>query len=200
MADMFKVALFISAYSPLFTLIILHSIPPINLIDLFPTGLLDIPRIGSLLIPIILAFIPIIFAWFFGKYLYRRAAETSGIRYYYVKQSDDKTQEVLSYIIPYIISLMTVSILELNSIISIIVLLILLYPIYANSSMIYINPVLALMGYRLYNVTVENPEVESSNKESNIMLITRRNKVRTNTLISLHDISSGIYLENEEKK
>lgn len=197
---MFKAALFISAYSPLFTLIILHSIPPINLIDLFPTGLLDIPRIGSLLIPIILAFIPIIFAWFFGKYLYRRAAETSGIRYYYVKQSDDKTQEVLSYIIPYIISLMTVSILELNSIISIIVLLILLYPIYANSSMIYINPVLALMGYRLYNVTVENPEVESSNKESNIMLITRRNKVRTNTLISLHDISSGIYLENEEKK
>ena len=197
---MFKAALFISAYSPLFTLIILHSIPPINLIDLFPTGLLDIPRIGSLLIPIILAFIPIIFAWFFGKYLYRRSAETSGIRYFYVKQSDDKTQEVLSYIIPYIISLMTVSILELNSIISIIVLLILLYPIYANSSMIYINPVLALMGYRLYNVTVENPEVESSNKESNIMLITRRNKVRTNTLISLHDISSGIYLENEEKK
>ena len=197
---MFKVALFISAYSPLFTLIILHSIPPINLIDLFPTGLLDIPRIGSLLIPIILAFIPIIFVWFFGKYLYRRSAETSGIRYFYVKQSDDKTQEVLSYIIPYIISLMTVSILELNSIISIIVLLILLYPIYANSSMIYINPVLALMGYRLYNVTVENPEVESSNKESNIMLITRRNKVRTNTLISLHDISSGIYLENEEKK
>lgn len=200
MVDVFKYLLFGSAYSPLFTLILLHTLPSINLADLFPANIFDILRIGNLLLPLLLSFIPIICAWFFGKYLYRRSAETTGIRYFYVKQYEDKTQEVLSYIIPYIISLMTVSILDLNSILSIIVLLVLLYPIYANSSMIYINPVLALMGYRLYNVTVEHPEPENSNHGLNIMLITRRKKIQNDTLISLHDISTGIYLETEEKK
>ena len=197
---MFKLFLFISAYSPLFTLIILHSLPSINLVDLLISDILDIQRIGTLLLPIITSFFPIIFAWFFGKYLYKRAADTAGIRYFYVRKSEDKTQEVLSYIIPYIISLMTVSVLDLNSILSIIVLLVLLYPIYANSSMIYINPILALMGYRLYNVVVENPDVGSSNKGSNIMLITKRNKIQTDLQIALHDMSSGIYIESEEIK
>ena len=59
--------------------------------------------------------------------------------------------------------------------------------VYVNSNMIHVNPMLNLMGYHLYEITVEKSEVPHA-------LITHH-RVALGETIHLIDIGDGMFLE-----
>lgn len=69
---------------------------------------------------------------------------------------DRRDGDVMSYIASYLIPFITFPLDGWQQIAAIIVFLLVLLVIYVNSNMIYINPMLSLFGYHLYEVTLEN--------------------------------------------
>jgi len=175
MSKLIKFILFICAYSPLITIIGLQSVPEINLLT------------------IILCFIPIIFGIVFGMYLYHETSKQTGQEYFTIIHAEDKTQEILSYIVPYILSLMTINIHNMQGALIFLILFVVLYAIYVNSSLIYINPLLSLMGYKIYSVKTR----DSTSKEEIITIITKKINLTVDQKICLHELADLVYLEGK---
>ncbi len=95
--------------------------------------------------------------------------------------------DVMGYIASYLLPLVTFPLNGWQQIAILLVFLAVLGIVYINSDMIRINPMLNLLGYHLYEITVENgPESYS--------LITRR-QVKRGETIRLVDVGRGIFWE-----
>ena len=71
-----------------------------------------------------------------------------------VKRTDS---EVMSYIVSYIIPFMATAFSDnTNESLALLVFFLMIAVIYVNSSLIHVNPILNLMGYRLYEITTES--------------------------------------------
>ena len=93
----------------------------------------------------------------------------------------------MGYIASYLLPLVTFPLNGWQQIAILLVFLAVLGIVYINSDMIRINPMLNLLGYHLYEITVENgPESYS--------LITRR-QVKRGETIRLVDVGRGIFWE-----
>lgn len=94
--------------------------------------------------------------------------------------------EVMSYIASYLIPFLTFSFSGWEQIVSLVIIFIVLGIIYVNSNMIQINPMLNVLGYSLYEVTLEGGSVHS--------LITRQRPSRGQNL-SVAKIGDDILME-----
>lgn len=89
-----------------------------------------------------------------------------------VKDVRNKNNEAISYIGTYIIPFLFQNYTELYEVLSIGILLIVIYFIYINSTLILINPVLNLK-YSLYEVEFYNDHQKEDNKTKNGLIITK---------------------------
>jgi len=95
--------------------------------------------------------------------------------------------DTMSYIASYLIPFVAIPFGGWQQAAALLVFVVVLGIVYVNSNMIHINPMPNLMGYHLYEITVENSGEPYA-------LISRRRVGRGETL-RLVDIGSGIFLE-----
>jgi hypothetical protein len=95
--------------------------------------------------------------------------------------------DVMGYIASYIIPLVTLPLDGWQQISVLLIFVVVLGIVYINSDMIRINPMFSILGYHLYEITVENGAESFS-------LITRR-RVRRGETIRLIDIGRNIFVE-----
>ena len=87
---------------------------------------------------------------------------------YKIESVENQNYEYLTFLTTYIIPLISFSLSEVRFVIVLAILLIVIGCIFVKMDLYYGNPTLALMGYRLYRVTISNhPELRE------IILITR---------------------------
>jgi hypothetical protein len=104
-----------------------------------------------------------------------------------IVERQEKGSDVMGYIAGYIVPFATFPLSGWQQIAAFLVFVFVLGIVYVNSEMIRVNPILNLLGYRLYEVKVENGE-------DSVSLITRR-RVKRGDLIRVVDVGPGIFLE-----
>ncbi len=72
-----------------------------------------------------------------------------------VAEVSKRDSEVVGYIVGYLVPFVTVPFESLAQALALSVFVLVICFIYVNSNMIYLNPTLGLLGYRLYEVTLE---------------------------------------------
>lgn len=96
--------------------------------------------------------------------------------------------DVMGYIASYIIPFVAFPLGDWQQIAALIVFLLLLLVIYVSSNMIYINPMLTILGYHLYEVKVENSEASH-------YLVTRQHVIR-GKIVRVVKIGDDAWLES----
>jgi hypothetical protein len=97
--------------------------------------------------------------------------------------------DVMSYIASYLIPFVALPFSGWQQGIALLLFFLVLGIVYVNSNMIHVNPMLNLVGYHLYEITVENSQVPHA-------LITRH-RVAPGETLHLIDIGDGIFLEKK---
>jgi len=97
--------------------------------------------------------------------------------------------EAMSYIVSYIIPFLAMPFQSVEEAVSLGVFFLVIGILYVNSNMIHINPMLNLLGYHLFEITVESGATYS--------LITHRDVIRGETLSAVK-ASNGIFLETRQ--
>ena len=97
--------------------------------------------------------------------------------------------DVMSYIASYIVPFVTFPLQEWQQISALIIFLLILLAIYVSSNMIYINPMLTIFGYHLYEVKIESSEASH-------YLVSNKHVVR-GKLIRVVKIGDEAFLETE---
>ncbi len=95
--------------------------------------------------------------------------------------------DVMSYVASYLIPFVAIPFNGWQQAIALLIFVGVLGIVYVNSNMIQVNPMLNLLGYHLYEITVEKSQVPHA-------LITH-NRVALGQTIHLIDIGDGIFLE-----
>src|SRR5713101_6593289 len=99
--------------------------------------------------------------------------------------------EVMGYIASYLIPFVAIPFGGWQQGVALLIFVIVLGIVYVNSNMIHINPMLNLLGYHVYEITLEHSEAPHS-------LITRR-RIVINESIHMIDIGDGIFLDKGER-
>ena len=167
-----KVGLFISAYLPLFLILSVKNWYNVYLIILFV--------IISLYI----------FVWFLIFFIVKKQTYHN----YVVMQTEYKADRFLVYLIPYIFPFANFNINAWQDCLAMILLLIMLFGIFSNSNILYVNPTLLFFGYKFYDVRIHDPS-EGGNKESEIVLISRRNNIKVADKIKIKEIDDNVFLD-----
>lgn len=100
-----------------------------------------------------------------------------------------RDSEVMSYIASYVVPLATVSLDLLPQMFILITFLLVLLILYVNSNMIYINPLLNLFGFHLYEIEIEGSDLSR-------YYLARKRLIRNETIYYVH-ISDEVWLETE---
>lgn len=100
--------------------------------------------------------------------------------------------DVMSYIASYLIPFVALPFGGWQQGVALLLFFIVLGIVYVNSNMIHVNPMLNLMGYHLYDITVENSAVPHA-------LITHH-RVALGETLHLIDIGDGIFLEKKAQR
>ncbi len=169
-----KVGLFLSSYLPLFLILVIK-----NWFNIYMTILIAIISLICLLI-----WISII------KISKKGTAEA-----YKVLKSEDKTKESLNYLIPYIISFIGFDLNKWQDWGALIILLTILFVVYLNSDLLYINPILSFFRYKIFSVEVYKPVIGSEGTKFEILLLTKKNRIKRDEELIVKDIDEGIFLE-----
>ena len=99
--------------------------------------------------------------------------------------------DVMGYIASYLIPFVAIPFGGWQQGAALLIFVIVLGIVYVNSNMIHINPMLNLLGYHVYEITLENSETSHA-------LITRRH-IAKNETIHLIDIGDGIFLDKGKR-
>lgn len=113
---------------------------------------------------------------------------------YRVIKVRDKSHESLNYIIPYIISFIGFDLNKWQDWSALGILLLMLFMIYLNSELLYINPMLSFFHYRIYGVKVCKPIIGCKETVSEILLITKKDRIKNNDDITVKDIDGNVML------
>jgi hypothetical protein len=73
-----------------------------------------------------------------------------------VERFDSHDEDVMTYIATYIIPFVTFPLAAPKQVIALVFFLLVLLVIYVRSNMIYVNPILSLSGYHLYEIEIEH--------------------------------------------
>ncbi len=92
---------------------------------------------------------------------------------------------ILQYFLTYVIPFVTIEVLDWQNVATYGIIFFVIGVIYIKSDLIYLNPTLLLLGYKIYKVTTINDE---------IVVITNNNKFLNNPIIK---IGAGVYFERK---
>ncbi len=115
---------------------------------------------------------------------------------YKVLKVENRTQESLNYLIPYIISFIGFNLNKWQDWAALGILLLILFVVYLNSDLLYVNPMLLFFKYKIYKIEVCKPITGCEDTRSEILIITnRKNHIKRDERITVKDIDRGIVLE-----
>ena len=122
-----------------------------------------------LLFFIALVIVPIIMVMLYIKSVTRDRSETRIIR-----KKEDITSEYTLYCSTYIIPFLTEEPLQTYNLVALFILMTTISIIYARANLFYVNPLLSILGYKIYKVNVSFSVVESDSTENTLILITKK--------------------------
>jgi hypothetical protein len=102
-----------------------------------------------------------------------------------------RDENVVSYIASYLIPFVTFPVATPEQAVSILIFVGVLLVLYVNSNMIYINPTLNLIGYHLYEITIDSDQMSH--------YVIARRPIRPNKTLYYVEISENVYLEKKVK-
>lgn len=167
-----RAILFVSSYSPL--------------VLIFCILFADKHRLASVIL-LVGGILSVLFLAFYFQYSRRTIAASMDK----VTDFQRHDADVMGYIASYLIPFVTFPLDNLQETLGLAVFVVVLLVVYVNSNMIYINPVLNLAGYHLYEIHIEHSELSH-------YLITRK-RVVLNETIHFVRLSDDIFLEKREK-
>ncbi|MFJ5766841.1 hypothetical protein ACIP9C_15935 [Lysinibacillus sp. NPDC093210] len=171
MTNLFKLFLFISSYSPLYLIVALSIYPydGFNIISIIQDKVLLTVYI-ILIVLFILSFLPI---------LYIKKCELNST--IVGERVSRKNEEILSYLVTYIVPLLAIDIHEKSTLVTNGILFMLIGYLYVKSNLIYVNITFLLFGWNTYEdelgrviISKENPDYFNRMKISNNNLHVRK--------------------------
>ena len=164
--------MFFSSYSPLFLILAIRNLAK----TVAGASVLTAITVGSLLA----------LAWF----LYDKRKQAS--HHVTLTRVASRDADVMAYIVTYLIPFLGISISDPVDAVSLGIMLGLIAVVYVNSNLIYINPILGLFGYRLFEVETENGKISA--------LVSRNDYVKTGLPIAVVSLDNYVLLEKKEKE
>lgn len=175
-----KCLLFLSAYSPLFLIISIKTV--------YYTFPMELPFINrTYAIPVISIILIIIFCImvYLSNYLINTSKKTTN-KYFKVSNVDERTDMILSYFVPYIISFISLKTTE--EIISALIIFLFIFLIYYSSELLYINPIFMLFGYKFYHLYTE---------KNHVLILSKQDLYRNiGETITVKQLSTRLYILN----
>jgi len=111
-----------------------------------------------------------------------------------VKDIQNKNSEAIGYISTYLVPLFFKDFADAYSVIVLTVLLIVVWQLYVNSSLLGVNPVLNLLGYSLYEITFDDrPSQEASPRTRSGLVLIRSTDVQEDDSLVLKRIGHKLY-------
>lgn len=104
---------------------------------------------------------------------------------------EKRDENVVSYIASYLIPFVTFPLDKPEQIAALLVFIGVLLILYINSNMIYINPMFNLVGYHLYEITIESSQMSH-------YLIARQG-IKPDKVLYFVRISDNVYLEKQDR-
>ena len=166
-----KLGLFLSAYLPLFLILAIK-----NWYDVTATSILFIVCLYS-------------FVWFLIIWI--RKKETTDL--FNVVRVENKSKDALTYLVPYIISFISFDMTKWQDLTALFILLVLLFAVYVNSDLLYINPLLALFSYQIYQVEVRKVASGSDVKNWDITVLSSE-KIKADDDVNICELSDNVFL------
>jgi len=102
---------------------------------------------------------------------------------------EKRDENVVSYIASYLIPFVTFPLATPEQVVAILIFVAVLLVLYISSNMLYINPMFNLIGWHLYEITIESDQISH-------YLIARQD-IRPDKTLYFVRISNDIYLEKE---
>lgn len=163
-----KVILFLSSYSPLSVILMLKNIIIFDIL------------ICILIILIII--IPNIILFFLIRYVRNFNKEKV-----LIKKTENKTSNSLNYVVAYFIAFLSFNFEKYQDIIIFFILIFIIFIIYINSDLLFINPILNLFGYNFYETVLDDGR--------KIMILSKQKDLRINSSIYIRNLSNIFYIE-----
>jgi hypothetical protein len=104
-----------------------------------------------------------------------------------VEKISGKDADAMSYIVTYLIPFLDIKIDEPSNYISLLLLFAVVAVVYVHSSLIYINPTLNILRYRLFEIEIQGGKTTA--------LLSRRSFVERGSTISVISLGDQILLE-----
>ncbi|ARK31355.1 hypothetical protein [Halalkalibacter krulwichiae] len=178
MRNWLKLILFLSSYSPLFLII---AILNVNLNDIHKVKDI-IPQDKIWLVAVMLALFILPNAILF--YLIKRVKLFQPIREK-TNTFINKNSDVMNYIVTYLIPFLSFNFDKLNQTIAFTILIFVLSIVYIHSNIFYINPILIISGYKIYEIN------------DKYLLITKFT-VKRDKKLKLYRIHDNVYVGDED--
>jgi hypothetical protein len=159
-------ALFLVSYIPLFVILAIQHIndkfcsetgEPLSLLQIVYNNRLSLTLISISLIALLYYFV-------FSSINYRSGFKNP-VR---IKKVENTGVEYLSYLATYILPFIGLKFSTWNEVLATILLFLIIGFIYTRTNLIYANPTLALFGYYLYKVTLDNDEQKTVISEGKV--------------------------------
>ncbi len=106
-----------------------------------------------------------------------------------VKSTSIRSGELINYSIPYMISFFVMDLGNLNMLLSFGFFMMLMYWLTMKTHNIFVNPILALMGYNLYNVRYERDSLEFED-----LFLVKGDRLQVGETCRIRQISECLYL------
>lgn len=199
-----KILLFCSAYIPLFLIIIIKNwntfilksnfIYNDNIFHLVKHHPIYIfKKISNLIIdPVFILIITCVIAVLFLHYLLTKQSAISPKKLEIIEVKN-RTSDTLNYILTFIIPFLSLNLTNYTDIFCILLLLVTISVVYINSNLLYINPVLNLMGYTTFEI---NGKILNNEKEEDGLFLIAKNtrkSIRKGNTIDVSIFDNGIY-------
>ncbi len=165
-----QIILFLSSYVPLSVILFVLVLPTHEYVFAVVTLGIGLLSLGSLIFFI---------------------AKTQSLQPFYdtITSSQRRDNEIMSYIATYIFPFVTLPFSDWSKGIAYIILLGTIGVLYINSNLIYINPMLSLMRYHLYEVTLSQSD--------SVFLVLSKRVVKKGDMLPLIKMSEGIFMEKK---
>jgi hypothetical protein len=106
---------------------------------------------------------------------------------------ENKSKDALTYLVPYIIAFISFDMTKWQDLTALFVLLILLFAVYVNSDLLYINPLIALFGYQIYQVEVKKIASGCDEKTWEITVLSSE-RIKIDDPLKVCDLSDNVFL------
>ncbi|HEC57419.1 MAG TPA: hypothetical protein ENI32_06020 [Candidatus Syntrophoarchaeum butanivorans] len=111
---------------------------------------------------------------------------------------EDKLKESLTYLIPYIVSFLNFNLDRWQDWASLVLLMLVIFLVYANSELIFVNPILSGFRYKIYYTELRDPIIQS--RTTCILITKRKKKLKVNDLIGIRNLADEVYVEVLERE